>query len=93
MTIHRTAEYYDHLRDLRKHDPRPGEKDFPARLDKPLTTAMDIVVLVKQLPNYSDCERLIEQYAGMVAADARVEETRAALERLEAMRGGVNAQA
>lgn len=93
MAFVRTAEYYDHLRDHRKHEPRPGDPDFPARFDKPLTTAMDIVVLVKQMPNYSDCERLIEQYAGMVAADARVEETRAALERLEAMRGGANAPA
>ena len=73
----RMADEYeraDHDRDLRKHEPRPGDKDFPIRLEKPLTTAMDIVVLVKALPNYAEAARLVEQYAGMVAAGARADE-------------------
>lgn len=81
----------DRYRDERKHEPRPGERAFsapsstepPARLDRPLTTAMDIVALVKLTPNYTDCERLVQQYADMVAASARVEETEIALARLQ----------
>lgn len=67
----------DHDRDERKHE-RPGH-----RFDKPLTTAMDIVVLVKALPNYQDAAALVEQYAAMVAATARAEETAIALKRLQ----------
>lgn len=69
----------DHFIDERKHDWRPGDK--PAhRLDKPLTTAMDIVVLVKAMTNYVDAAKLVEQYAGMVAAGARVEEAQKRVE-------------
>jgi hypothetical protein len=38
------------------------DRDFPARLDKPLSTAMDIVVLVKAMPNYEDAAALIERF-------------------------------
>lgn len=79
-------ERWDHERDLRKHEPRPGDKDFPIRLEKPLTTAMDIVVLVKALPNYAEAARLIEQYACMVAANACADE---ALLRLAKIEGGI----
>jgi hypothetical protein len=81
-------ERWDHDRDLRKHEPRPGDKDFPIRLEKPLTTAMDIVVLVKALSNYTEAASLIETYAGMVAASARADE---ALLRLAKIEGGSNA--
>lgn len=87
-----TDNYREHERELRRDAPRPGDKDFPARFDKPLTTAMDIVVLVKRLPNYSECEQLIEQYAGMVASIARADD---AAERYNAVagKGGANAPA
>jgi hypothetical protein len=75
-------ERWDRERDYRKHD-------FPARLDKPLTTAMDIVVLVKAMPNYTEAAALIDQYAGMIAAGARADE---ALLRLQNA-GGSDAQA
>ena len=78
-------ERWDHDRDNRKHD-------FPSRLDKPLTTAMDIVVLVKAMPNYADAAALVEQYAGMVAAGARVEAAQEVSDRLLAkIEGGINA--
>ena len=80
--------HWDHERDLRKHDPRAGDKDFPLRLEKPLTTAMDIVVLVKALPNYAEAAKLIETYASMVAANAQADE---ALLRLAKIEGSVNA--
>lgn len=63
-------ERWDRDRDYRKHDTPP----LPDRMDKPLTTAMDIVVLVKALSNYSDAAKLIDQYADMVAAAARADE-------------------
>lgn len=75
----------DHYRDMHRDEPRAGEKGYVAhRLDKPLTTAMDIVVLVKKLDNYADAAALIDQYAGMVAAAARADEALVALHRLEA---------
>lgn len=71
----------DHYRDSVKHDWRPGDKpELATRLDRPLTTAMDIVVLVKAMPNYIDAAKLIEQYAGMVAAGARVDEAKRRVE-------------
>ena len=78
----------DHYRDERKHDWRPGDPvaQLAHRLDAPLTTAMDIVVLVKAMKNYTDAAKLVDQYAGMVAAAARVDE---AQKRVEA----ANAQA
>lgn len=79
----------DHARDLIKHDLRPGDRGFsaptndvPDRLNAPVTTAMDIVVLVKAIPNYTDCAKLIDQYAGVVASCARAEEAEIALARL-----------
>lgn len=85
---HPTEQDWDHKRDLRKHDTPP----LPARMDKPLTTAMDIVVLVKAMTNYPEAAALVEQYAGMVAACARVEESRIAVDRLNRL-GGTDAQA
>lgn len=84
-----SAEYWDHRRDHEKHEPRPGDRDFPARFDKPLTTAMDIVVLVKAMPNYTDAASLIEQYAKMVAAGVRVEEARLSADRLDRIAAGI----
>lgn len=63
----------DRYRDERKHEPRPGDKDFPARFDAPLSTAMDIVVLVKEMPNYADAAALIERYADGKAAQQRLD--------------------
>lgn len=63
MTDARTEARWDHARDLRKHDgPRPHDR-IPDRLNKPLSNAMDVVVLVKAMPNYEDCAALIERYA------------------------------
>lgn len=71
----------DHDRDSRKHDWRPGDApELATRLDRPITTAMDIVVLVKAMPSYLDAAKLIEQYAGMVAAGARVDEAQKRVE-------------
>jgi hypothetical protein len=56
---HPTERDWDHKRDLRKHDTPP----LPDRMDKPLTTAMDIVVLVKKLDNYEAAAKWVEWYA------------------------------
>lgn len=90
---HPTERDMDHRRDLRKHDFEPASRtEPPARLDKPLTTAMDIVVLVKMMANYEDAAALIETYAAMVAAGARADEARVAADRLNRM-GAADAQA
>ena len=73
-----TDEYWDHLRDLRKHD-------FPSL--KPVATAVEIAALVKQLPNITDAANLIEQYAQTVAAGARLEGIEQAYARVDAMLG------
>lgn len=64
---HPTEQDWDHKRDLRKHDP------LPARFDIPLSTAMDIVVLVKAMDNYTDAAALIERYADGKAAQTRLD--------------------
>lgn len=69
MTDAATEARWDRDRDLRKHDgPRPHDPPLPARLDKPLTTAMDIVVSVKAMDNYTAAAALIEQHARATAA-------------------------
>lgn len=68
-----TDSYWDHRRDELKTEPRPGDRDFPARLDQPLSTAMDIVLLVKEMTNYADAAALIERYADGKAAQTRLD--------------------
>lgn len=60
-------ERADRERDYRKHEPRP------ARFDAPLSTAMDIVTLVKAMPNYAEAAALIERYADGKAAQQRLD--------------------
>lgn len=61
-------ERADHDRDLRKHD------TLPHRLDRPLSTAMDIALIVRGMSNVQVASDLIESYAQLVAADARLDE-------------------
>lgn len=78
-----TTAYHDHERDLRKHDPRPGDRDFPLRLERPITTAEDIAICVRGMKNLPDAAALIEQYGRMVAAIALHDDTQARLVALE----------
>ena len=59
----------DHYRDERKHD-------FPTirRLEPKVTTALEIAILVKNLPNVTEGAQLIEQYAHVVAACVRADD-------------------
>lgn len=66
----------DHYRDHAKQEPRPGDRDFPIRLEtSPLSGAMTVAILVKGLPNVTDAASLIEQYAQTVASEARLQAT------------------
>lgn len=62
----------DHARDLRKHDPRPGERDYtPLRLQpSPIDGAMQVAIEVKNTKNIFAAAALIEAYcAAQRAAD------------------------
>ena len=69
---HPTEADWDRERDYRKHEPRPSDP-LPARFQTPLSTAMDIVVLVKAMPNYAEAAALIERFAEGKAAEQRLE--------------------
>ena len=75
MPITRDANYYDHLRDERKVD-RTG-RDFdplPLRLQPgPLSTAMDVAILVRALGNIEDAAALIERFVDAKAAEQRLD--------------------
>lgn len=66
----------DHSRDLRKHD------SLPHRVDRQISTAIDIALLCRLMDNIQDAADLIEQYAQMVAAGARLDETLEAANRM-----------
>lgn len=72
------AEINDHRYDLRKHDTDP----LPARMQVPLATALEVAVMVKGLKNIRDAEKLVEQYAQTVAAEAALQATIDAGERI-----------
>lgn len=89
MPITRDANYWDHLRDERKHEPRPGERGFsppsetqpPARLDSPpITGALEVAILAQAI-SLPQAAELIEQYARTCAAAARVDATAEAIDR------------
>jgi len=69
---HMANEYEraDHYRDLAKHDDTPPLYAQSA----PISTAMDIAVLVRGMSNIEAATGLIESYAQMVAAGARLDE-------------------
>lgn len=71
-----TERNWDHERDLRKHD------SLPHRVDRQISTALDIALLCRCLNDIQDAADLIEQYAQMVAAGARLEETLEAANRM-----------
>jgi hypothetical protein len=74
MSIHTrryTAEYWDHRRDSEKHD------RLPHRLDRKISTAIDIVLLVRLMDNIEDAAALIDLYAANRASEARMEAVRA----------------
>jgi hypothetical protein len=66
-----TPEYHDHQRDLRKHD------SLPHRVDRKISTAIDIVLLVRVMDNVEDAAALIDTYADNRASEARLEAVRA----------------
>lgn len=77
-----TDNYREHERDLRHDEPRPGEPGYvDHRLDAPISTALDIAVLVKAMDDPRDGAALIERFAG--AERERI--------RLDAVAAGANA--
>lgn len=50
-----------------------------------ITTAMEVAILVRVLPDIEDCERLIREYGQMVAAGAKLDATLEANERMDAL--------
>jgi hypothetical protein len=62
-----TAAHYDHERDLLKHD-RP-----PYRIERKLSTAIDIVMAIRVMDNVEDAAELIELYAANKASEQRLE--------------------
>lgn len=74
MPITRDDHYYDHERDLRKHEPRPGEPDYvPLFVQSPrVAGAIEVAILAKAVPIQAAAD-LIEQYAQTVAAGAKLE--------------------
>jgi hypothetical protein len=90
-----TAEQrYDHDRDIRKHDWRPGDPPslspdpIPFRLQPVMPAALEIAVLVKGISNYTDAAKLIEQYAQTVASEARLEAVAETSDRIMALING-----
>lgn len=82
MPVTRDDHYYDHERDLRKHEPRPGEPDYvPLFVQSPrVAGALDVAIIAKAVPIQAAAD-LIEQYAQTVAAGARLEATAEAIDR------------
>ena len=72
MAVERTAEYYDHQRDLRKHDWRPGDEPPLSVQLKTATTALETVCLIRAVDNDLAVE-LLEAYADAKAAAIRLE--------------------
>ncbi len=65
------SERADHAFDLRKHD------SLPHRLDRRISTAIDIVMLVRLMDNVEDAAALIDAYADNRASEARLAAVRA----------------
>lgn len=87
-----SAEYWDHRRDLEKHEPRATDpvKDHPVlgtytepkRAAAPID-AIEIAVLVKGMSNITEAARLIDQYAATVAAGAKLEGVQQVYDRID----------
>lgn len=69
MGWYRADEDYraDHYRDHAKHD------TLPHRFDRPLSTAMDVAILVRALGNIEDAAALIERFVDAKAAEQRLD--------------------
>lgn len=75
MPITRDANYWDHLRDERKHEPRPSDKLPPLPLHvqaPPITGALEVAILAQAVPLLQAAD-LIEQYARTAAAAAKLD--------------------
>lgn len=83
MPITRDANYWDHLRDERKHEPRHTDP-LPLHIQAPpITGALEVAILAKAVP-LETAAALIEQYALTMAAGARLEGVSQAYDRVDA---------
>lgn len=62
-----TAAYWDHRRDERKHD------SLPHRVDRQISTAIDIVLLIRVMDDVEAAAALIDLYADNRASEARLD--------------------
>jgi hypothetical protein len=67
-----TPEYWDHERDLRKHD-TPSRHRPAHRFDRPISTALDIAVCVRAMDNLQAAAELIERYVAAKAQEQRLD--------------------
>jgi hypothetical protein len=92
MPITRDAHYWDHLRDERKHEPRPTDRLPPLPLHVqalPITGALEVAILAQAVPLQQAAE-LIEQYARTAAAAARLDAVSETIDRcIDAIDGHV----
>lgn len=82
-----SLETIDHKRDLRKHD------SLPHRVDRKISTALDIALLCRCMDNIQDAADLIEQYAKTAASEARLAATIATSDHICAVLEGSHAKA
>jgi hypothetical protein len=67
-------ERWDRDRDHRKHEPRPGDKDFPLRLETAVPTSVEVALLARDpAVSLTKAAELIEQYARTRASEAVVD--------------------
>jgi hypothetical protein len=67
-----TDAYWDHERDLRKHD-TPSRHKPAHRLDRPISTAIDIAVCVRAMDDLQAAADLIELYVAAKAQEQRLD--------------------
>ncbi len=66
---------WDRERDERKHDPRPGDRDYVPLCAQaaPMPTALEVALIVRGLADPIKGADLIEQYARTVASAKEIE--------------------
>ena len=81
MPIKYDANYWDHLRDERKHEPRPTDP-LPLHVQAPpIAGALEVAILVQALP-LEQAASLIQQYADTAAAAGRLDGVVAASDKI-----------
>lgn len=67
-----TDRYWDHERDLRKHD-TPSRHRPTDRFDRPISTALDIAICVRGMDDLQAAAELIDRYVAAKAQEQRLD--------------------